>query len=272
MRQAVVIAIVCLAVFFFLHPMHAKNVLYAPQSGPVFAPDTYGLPTAREVEVTTADGLSLKAWFAPPPAAGHGHVVMFMHGAGGNITQGIAVVRDLVARGYGVYVVGYRGYGGNPGTPTEAGIYEDARAGRHWLMKQGYAPASITLYGWSMGSAVALKLAVESRPAALVLMSPFTTLYDAAHVRYPRLTHAQFDASWQDIFDNLSLAGMLGDAPLLVIHGMDDFVLPPAQGRAVYAVAATPVKRLMLVKGAGHNDLFAKGIDAAIANWLDKTL
>ena len=144
----------------------------------------------------------------------------------------------------------YRGYGGNPGDPSEDGLAADARAAQQWLARQpDVDPRRIAYFGESLGAAVAVGLAVQSPPAALVLRSPFTSLPDVGAVHYPWLPVQRLLLDRYPSIDRIASVS----APVLVIAGDRDDIVPMSLSRRLYDAAAEP-KRFVLVPGAGHND------------------
>jgi len=200
-----------------------------------------------EVVYSTDDGLSLAAWFTPP--AGRGTVVVFP-GNAGNRADRLPLARALAERGFGVLLVDYRGYGGNPGSPTESGLAADARAAvAHLRSRPDVDPERIAYFGESLGAAVAIGLAVEEPPAALVVRSPFLSLAAVASTHYPYLPVSL--VLWDRYPNSDRIHGV--DAPVLVVAGSADSVVPVAQSRALYEAAVEP-KRLVIIDGADHND------------------
>ena len=198
-----------------------------------------------------SDGTRLHGWWlrAGAPAAGH---VLLCHGNAGNVADRVPHARLLAAAGLDVLLFDYRGYGRSAGRPDEAGTYLDARAARAALLREpGVAPDRVLYLGESLGGAVALELALEHPPAGLVLQSAFTSVRDMARLHYPVVPGALVP----DAYPSLRLIRDLR-APLLVIHGERDEIVPAAHGRALYEAAPEP-KRLLVVPGAGHNDLIA---------------
>ena len=128
----------------------------------------------REVKVTTADGLSLLSWYLPPREGRP--VIVYFHGNGGHIGYRATRLRRFAHDGYGVLMLEYRGYGGNPGAPSEAGFYADAAAGLDFLARDGIIPNRLVLYGESLGSGVAVYLAAQREIGALILEASFTSV------------------------------------------------------------------------------------------------
>jgi fermentation-respiration switch protein FrsA (DUF1100 family) len=225
-----------------------RRLIYLP-SGTV-PPAASVLAGAEDVTFETADGLRLGGWFVPG-AGGRGPAVLVCNGNGGNRAMRAALAAALARMGLAVLLFDYRGYGGNPGSPTEEGLAADARAAAGYLAARPEVdPDRLVYFGESLGAAVALRLATERPPAALVLRSPFASLAEVGRVHYPMLP-----VSWllRDRFDAAALAGRL-DAPLLVVAGGRDGIVPVGHSRRLYAAAPQP-KRLVVLDGADHNDL-----------------
>lgn len=230
-------------------------LMYAPDQA--VPPASRVLPGAEEVAFETADGLRLAAWFVPaaggvPPRA----TVLVFNGNGGNRGYRAPLAAALARAGLAVLLFDYRGYGGNPGRPTEAGLLADARAARAYLLSRSdVEPARLVYLGESLGAAVAVALAAEQPPAALILRSPFTSMVDMARLIYPFLP---VDLLVWDRYPSLDRIGRVR-APLLVVAGDGDRLVPVEQSRRLYERAAPP-KRFVLVPGADHNDpLLADG-------------
>jgi fermentation-respiration switch protein FrsA (DUF1100 family) len=223
------------------------SFVYFPDTG---RPDLAALhlPPVQEVELRTADGLRLLAWWLPPQ--GEAPVILYCHGNGGNIAYRGDRMRFFASRGFGALMLEYRGYGGNPGRPSEEGLYADARAALAFLDAAGIPPERRVLYGESLGTGVAVKMATEQPVGALVLEAPYTKLEDVGAIHFPaplvRLV-------LRDRFDSLSRIRAV-NAPLLVLHGERDEVIPVALGRALYAAASQP-KEVWYAPQGNHNDL-----------------
>lgn len=234
----VVIALVfLLGLAWFLQ----RQLIYLPSGAP--DPVEQVLPEAEEVTVTTADGLELAAWFVD---AGPTAVIVFP-GNAGHRGHRAPLARALSDAGLSVLLVDYRGYGGNPGRPTEEGLSTDARAAASWLEDRPGIDGLVYL-GESLGAAVAVDLAVDRPPAALVLRSPFTSLLDAARAHYGPVP----DWLLREDHDTIGRIGSV-DAPLLVLAVEEDEIVPYAQSRRVYEAADEP-KRFVTLTAAGHND------------------
>ena len=231
--------------------------LYLFQRDLLFLPDTSRPSVARaavpglvEVELKTSDGLTLLAWHVP--AKPGRPTLLYVHGNGGNIGHRAERTALLTQPGNGMLLVEYRGYGGNPGRPSEEGFHADAEAGLAFLTGRGVGPGGIVLYGESLGSAVAVRLAAESAArgspvAGVILESPFTSIAEVAQHHYPYVP-ARYLV--KDRFDAASRIAAIR-APLFVMHGERDRVVPFRFGRALYDAAAEP-KRGWFPLSADH--------------------
>lgn len=192
--------------------------------------------------------------------------MLLFHGNAGNVCDRLPHARLLVAAGLDVLVFDYRGYGRSSGKPSEEGTYRDAHAAHAALLAEPGVDRSRVFYlGESLGGAVALALALERPPAGLVLQSAFAGVRDMARVHYPFIPAAFVP----DAYPSLRLIGGL-TAPLLVLHGERDDVVPPSQGRALFEAAPEP-KQLHVFRAVGHNDVIALAGDAyarEIARWV----
>jgi fermentation-respiration switch protein FrsA (DUF1100 family) len=227
-----------------------RRLIYLPAPRTV-PPAASVLPGAEEVTFETADGLRLGGWFVPAEGREAPRTaVLVCNGNGGNRSLRAPLAVALARMGLHVLVFDYRGYGGNPGQPTEAGLAADARAALDYLVgRPEVDPARVVYFGESLGAAVALRLATERPPAALVLRSPFASLAEVGQLHYPLVPVSLL---LRDRYDSAALAGRLA-APLLVVAGGRDRIVPASHSRRLFAAAPQP-KRLVVVDGADHND------------------
>ncbi|MBF0561040.1 MAG: alpha/beta hydrolase [Alphaproteobacteria bacterium] len=240
-----------------------RSLMYVPY--PLMTtPAKAGVPEMSELRLTTVDGLELVSWYVP--AAKGQPTVVYCHGNTGNIASRAFKVRPFLDRGYGVILVGYRGYGSNPGSPTEEGLHMDAMAASQFLADQNIPANRILYYGESLGSGVAVRLAAEHRcPGAIVLEAPFTSTVDVAMGTYWFLPVKQMI---KDRFESITRIDRVG-APLLVLHGENDGVVPVRLGRELFEAAAPP-KEAAYFPAGGHIDLFENGAIPKIFDFLDR--
>lgn len=222
------------------------------------------VPGAEEVALTTEDGLRLGASFVAP-REDDGVVVLVANGNGGDRTLRAPLARALSQRGLGVLLFDYRGYGGNEGKPTERGLAKDARAARSFLVDEAdVRPERLIYFGESLGAAVVTGLAAQHPPAGLVLRSPFIDLPSVGKRHYPFLPVGLL------LRDRYPLARQLRDvqAPVTVVYGGRDSVIPPEESRAVADVAPN-LRRVVEVENADHNDRSLLDGDALVNAVLD---
>jgi fermentation-respiration switch protein FrsA (DUF1100 family) len=258
MRRAVSYAIVvfvgialALVLLWFLQ----RSMIYFP-FGAAPDPASVGLRDTEAVTIATADGETLQGWFIRgrleggtevPPA--HGTVIVF-NGNAGNRAYRADLALALGERGFAVMLFDYRGYGGSTGRPGEQGLAADARAVRGYVASRSDVdPGRIIYFGESLGAGVAVGLAVESPPAALVLRSPFTSLGDVGQLHYPFLPVTRL---LRDRYPNLERIGRI-HCPVAIVAGDRDGIIPITQSRAVFDAAREP-KTWTVVRGADHND------------------
>lgn len=248
--------------------------IYLLQRTMMYVPDTSfpsreqaGVPEMEAVQLATEDGLSLLSWYR---AAEKGRpTLVYFHGNGGNIQARGWKVRPYLDAGFGVFLLSYRGYGGNEGTPSEEGLYADGRAALAFLEERGVTDRDLVLYGESLGSGIAVHLAREraaqGRPAgSVILEAPFLSMAEAAQHHYFYLP-----ARWlvKDRYDSVSKIGEVS-APLLVVHGDRDRVVPIEHGKALLAEGAKP-KKGVFVTGGGHQDLESWGLSGFVMDFLE---
>ena len=243
-----------------------RDLMYFPDALPRVPPSYYEmLDGVREISFTTADGVDLVAWYAPAPP-NRPTVVMF-HGNGGSLRGERYRLKHFKDAQMGALLLAYRGYSGNAGVPNEQGLYADARAALDWLGQNGVASTSIVLYGISLGTGVATKMAAERAVGAIILESPYTSTVDVAAFRFPIVP-----VSWlmEDRFESLSRIRMITE-PLLVMHGDSDTVIPQRFGRQLFDAANEP-KQGFWPHGLGHNDIFDHGGFETALEFIGRTL
>jgi fermentation-respiration switch protein FrsA (DUF1100 family) len=244
---AAVIGILAVAMSF------ENSLLYFPVRELASSPEAHGL-RADALALATEDGETLAGWWI------HGEgkrAVLFFHGNAGNAADRLDRARILSQRfGLDVFLVDYRGYGRSTGSPSEEGLARDARAIARAALERGFSPDRIVLFGESLGSAVAARLAAESPAGAVILETPFLSIRDMARVHYPWAPAFLI----RDRFDNAARVPSIA-APKLFLVAERDEIVPPEQGRRLYELAPAP-KSLFVIPGAGHNDTYFAGGEA----------
>ncbi len=210
----------------------------------------------------TADNLSLNSWYKSPPVP-EAPVLVYFHGNAGHIGDRGSKVRPFLDAGFGVLLASYRGYGGNPGRPSEKGLLADGAAALAFLDAQGVVRTRIVLYGESLGSGVAVALAGKTEIGAVILEAPFTSVVDVGAAAYPWVP---VRLAIRDRFDSLSRIANIS-APILVVHGELDRTVPIVFGRRLLAAASEP-KSGHFFPFAGHNDLHDHGAIPVIMAFL----
>ncbi len=247
--------------------------LFMGQRQMVFVPDTRRVMPAESgvgdmdiVHVETSDGLVLEGWYKPADASHP--TLIFFHGNAGNLYGRGIEARRFMDEGYGFLLAEYRGYGGNPGHPAEQGLYNDARAYIDWLIAHGVPQNKIVLSGQSLGTGVAVKMAVEyPHAAALILSSPYTSLPDVAAGTY---FFVPVRLLMLDRFDSFALIRKI-TMPVLILHGEKDRVVPFALGKALYD-AAPPPKEFAIYPEGTHYNLYDNGAQTRMLSFLEKHL
>jgi fermentation-respiration switch protein FrsA (DUF1100 family) len=209
--------------------------LYFPDRELVITPATMRL-AYEEVFFSAADGTQLHGWYLP--AEPGKPVLVFCHGNAGTISHRVDNLRLLRQLGLAVFIISYRGYGRSEGTPSEDGTYSDMRGALSWLKDKGWSAEQMIYFGRSVGAGVALQLALEQPPGALVLESPFTSIPAMGRFHYPLLWTLggwALDAR----YDNLEKIGRLKSS-LLVFHGDRDDIVPHRMGKELFDRAPQP--------------------------------
>jgi hypothetical protein len=226
-----------------------RSILYpAPAGDDTLVKDLGALET-----FAAADGVPVHALvIEPPPGA---RMMVLFHGNAEVIGYHFEVATALASQGLGVALVEYRGYGVSRGAPpTEQGLYLDAEAVLAGLAQRGIGPERVVLWGTSLGTGIAAEMARRGRCAALVLVSPYTSIPDVAAIVSPRILPARLIIG--DRYDTLAKAAEI-HVPTLVIHGEDDELIPFRMGRAV--ASAIPGASLLAVPRGHHDDLYVYG-------------
>lgn len=213
-------------------------------------PEAVGLQQVETVTFQTADGVTLNAWFLPAPQQPAPFTVIVFNGNAGNRAYRAPLAEALRRNGMAVLLFDYRGFGENAGTPSESGLALDARATRDFLSGRPDVDASrLAYFGESLGAAVALELATEHAPAALILRSPFTSMTAVGQAHYPFLPVSLLLRDRYPSIDRITHV----HSPLLVIAGGLDSIVPLDQTQRLYDIAPDP-KTLLVIPDADHND------------------
>jgi uncharacterized protein len=236
-----------------------RKLMYFPDAART-PPAQAGLPQAEEVRLTSSDGEKLIAWHVAPRA--EKPVVIYFQGNGGALDLRVGRFHWLIEDGTGLLALSYRGYGGSSGSPSEAGLIRDAVAAYDFAAAR-YAPARLVLWGESLGTAVSIALAAEHKVGGLILDAPFTSAADVGAAAYPFVpVRWLIRDSWRS---DRRIARV--HAPILVLHGARDRVVPVRFGERLFALASEP-KRMLRFPQGNHVDLDDHGAMEAVRSFI----
>jgi hypothetical protein len=228
-----------------------KNFIFFPTRSLAFTPREWGMDF-EDVFFAAPDGVRLNAWLIE--AGDDVPMVLWFHGNAGNIADRVDNARLLVKHGLSLLMVEYRGYGNSEGEPSEHGIYRDGQAAFDYLIAQGIQPENLVVFGRSLGSAVAVRVASDNPCAGVILETPFTNMAEMARFHYPIIPGL---GRFSGKFNSIDRIGSIS-APILFIHGDADELVPLKFGRKLFE-AATSEKQFYLIPGAHHNDTYLVG-------------
>lgn len=259
--RALLIAFVVMAVLILTLWVFQRRLIYLPDRSSV-PPAHEVIDGAEDVRLATSDGLELGAWYVPPAVGDPVATVLVANGNAGNRASRAPLAAALAEAGFATLLFDYRGYGGNPGNPSEDGFALDVRAAYRYLVDERRVPPERLLYfGESLGSGVVAELATEHAPAGLLLRSPFVDLAAVGQHHYPFLPVRLL------LWDRFAVADYVAqiEVPTTVVYGTADSIVPVDQSQRVADAAHGPVERVEL-PGVGHNDpeMFGKRIVDAV--------
>jgi fermentation-respiration switch protein FrsA (DUF1100 family) len=267
LRAAALTAIAALALVAFVPTVQrlVDRMIFQPSPGVDLTPEALGIE-AESLHLPTEDGVRIHAFHLP--AGGASRAVLFLHGNAGNASHRLPNAAALAGLGAQVLLLDYRGYGLSEGSPSEAGVYADARAGlAHLVETRGIPEGRVVLFGRSVGGAVAVDLAQDRALAGVILESTFTSLSEMARRVAGPLARI-FVRSGFDVAGKISRVR----APLLFFHGDRDEIVDYRLGQRLFEVAPAP-KHFETISGAGHNDTVEVGgreYFARIGRFLDE--
>jgi len=264
--------LLCAGLFFTVVYVGFGVILYLLQSKFLYCPIKHVTYTPQDIDLKYEDislvsgnGTKINAWYIP--AVNAKDTLLFCHGNGGNIMHRLDSIQQFNELGLNCLIFDYQGYGKSEGKPNEQGTYDDARAAYDWLVdNKKLSSDNIIIFGRSLGGSIAAKLAAEVDCAGLVLESSFTSYLDMAKSCYPYMPVKFFVKYKYKTIEHLASV----TCPLLVIHSLEDDVVPYKFGRELYESANEP-KEFVEISG-GHNDGFITSgqvYKTAWQNWLD---
>jgi fermentation-respiration switch protein FrsA (DUF1100 family) len=237
-----------------------KDLLYFPDPAR-FVPQEWALKELEPLIATTEDGLKITSWYSPARARDK-LTIVFFQGNAGHLGYRNYKVRPWLDAGYGVLMVGYRGFG-NPGSPYEEGLYMDAQAAIDAVRAKGVPENGLVFYGESLGTGIAVQMATEYAVAALILESPYTSIPDVGASMYPLVPVRWLLRDQYDTLDKIKSV----HAPLLLLHGEADRTVPIKFGKEVFAAANEP-KQAEYIPDAGHNTIYSLKVQQIVLNFL----
>ena len=215
------------------------------------------------VQIQTQDRLTLEAWYRR--AEGGKQTILYLHGNAGHIGHRAGKVKHYLDAGYGVLLLSYRGYGPNPGKPTEDNLYIDGRAALKFLSDQNVPLSRTVIYGESLGTGVGVELARNSSISCLVLEAPFSSISEVAGHHY---FYLPVSLLIKDRFDSIKKINEV-TSPILFVHGERDKIIPWKYGNLLYQAASEP-KELLLIPDASHNNIYDYGAVPKIIEFMSK--
>lgn len=239
-----------------------KDLMYFPDKAR-FVPNEWALEEMKPLSVTAEDGLPTTSWYRPALKRDK-FTIVFFQGNAGHLGYRNYKVRPWLDAGYGVLMIGYRGFS-NPGSPSEEGLYADARAAIDAVKKQGLPDKAFVFYGESLGTGVATQMATEYEASALILESPYTSIPDVGGDRYPMVP---VRILLRDHYDSLSKIKDV-HMPLLLLHGEADDVVPAKFGKKLFAAANEP-KQAEYFPDLGHNNVYNLRAQQIVLSFLSK--
>lgn len=242
-----------------------RNALYHPNDI-VPDPARYGVAEMSARRIETADGLKPLAWWAPPREAGR-PVIVYFHGNGGHLGSRAGRARLFLDAGYGVLLAGYRYNAGAGGAPSEAGLIADGHAALAFVLSQGIPTDQIVLYGESLGTGIATAVAADQPVGGVVLEKPYSSIADVAQDIY-----WYAPARWLvwDKFDSMTRITRLR-APILVVHGENDTLIPVRFARKLFDAAPAP-KEGHFLPGGTHGNLYRLGAGQLVLDFIGRNV
>lgn len=261
--KIVLVALLVFAGFVALMYAIQRSLMYHPERFRT-SPEQAGFGEAQELKLETADGETVIAWYVPPRAGKP--LVLYFHGNAGALHHRVDRFRPLVAAGNGLLALSYRGFGGSTGSPSEMGLIADAEAAYRFAL--GHVPAGrIAVFGESLGTGVAVALAASHPVGAVILEAPFTSAADVGAMIY---WYLPVRLAMRDPFYSDRRIGRI-KAPLLILHGGRDGIIPITLGERLFVLANEPKRFLRFAEG-GHIDLDQYGAMRAIVAFVAEVL
>ena len=249
------------AILAFLY-ISQRSLIYQPNPTRVLPselPAHHEVP--NEIELSTPDGHTVIAWWYAP--TDNKPTLILFHGNAGGLLDHAAKYDVFARAGYGVLAMSYRGYSGSSGGPSEEAFIADAELGYDWLMTQGVTPDQLFIYGYSLGSGVAVQLAARRKEAGVILEAPYLSMLALGQKRF---SFFPVHLILKDQFRSDQYIPEI-NAPLLVLHGTADRDILYSYGAALFALAEEP-KQFVTLEGVDHYGVYANGLLPRVIEFL----
>lgn len=262
LKILLILGITTYLTLLILLTLFQKRFIFVPSTEQTL-PQTVGLSEFKIIYIPTADGEKLVTWYKKPEK--NGKTILFFHGNGGALANYSRIIHELKANADGFLAIDYRGYGGSTGTPSAKGLYTDAMSALQFLKKEGVTTEQIIVVGYSIGSGLAVQVASQNDIAALILFAPYSSLEDIAKNRFPYLPVQYL------LTDNIDALALIKNvrAPLLVMHGLRDNIIPYWIGKKLYDAASTS-KKIILLEDEGHGFPYQTGNLTSVKDFLNE--
>lgn len=243
-----VLRLILFVILFLLFARYIeRRSIYFPMKDVISNPASVGL-AYEEVYFDTPDYKRLNGWYIANDKAKF--TIIFCHGNAGNISHRLEKILIFYNLGLNIFIFDYRGYGKSIGVPSESGLYEDAGAAYNYLTKEReISKDSIILYGESIGGAVAIDLARRNKVGGLITEETLSSVKDMSYIAFPFIPYFIFSSRFDSVSKIKDIA-----CPKLVIHSIDDEIVPFRLGEKLFD-AAMPPKEFLKIKGS-HNTAF----------------
>ena len=255
--QLVILIYILILTFLYFYQ---RNLLYHPNENN-YSGDHISV-NIQKVKVKTNDGIELLGWYHEKDLKRF-KTILFFHGNAGTLENRIHKLNHFQEMDVNFLIIAWRGFSGNQGKPSEKGLYEDGRSGINWLINKGVKEENIVIYGESLGTGVATHLSQKKNFAGVILETPFTSMVDAAKTFYP---YIPVNLLLKDKFDNKSKINNI-KAPILIMHGEADQIVPFFMGKKIYEIANEP-KYSYFTKHDNHMMEFDENLVKALKSFL----
>lgn len=245
LSQVLLLFVTVALVVIYLRYIEKRSLFY-PAKEIEYLPKDFGL-VSEDIFFKTPDNVELNGWFVSSKDVRY--TILFCHGNAGNISHRMEKLKFFQGLGCNIFIFDYRGYGRSKGAPSERGLYNDAQGAYNYLLSRKIAPEQIIGYGESIGGAVIIDLASQNRLGGLIIDSSISNAKDMVRIIYPFLPYWVLSSRWDSVNKIKSIT-----IPKLIIHSINDEIVPYEQGRKLFENAASP-KEFLQVRG-GHNSCF----------------